>query len=125
MIKYWTILLITSLIFFTNLSAQYVDGNVMLEGLDTLYLAADQKKLAIDADPKHNPFINKNANTGTVNGMASNDDPGGPGGGGGFGDPPPDVIVPLDGGVSILVVTGAALGFLRRKKKPAPSAPMA
>jgi hypothetical protein len=100
------------------------EGSVLLEGLDTLYLSRDKRNMNVDADAKNNPFINRNQTSGMANGMASSDDPGGPGSGGGFGSPPPDIIVPLDGGVSVLVVTGAALGFFRRKKKPVLKQPL-
>lgn len=127
MIKKWYYLLIAVLVLSTSASAQYMntaEGSVLLEGLDTLYLSRDKRNMNIDADAKNNPFINRNQTSGTANGMASSDDPGGPGSGGGFGGPPPDVIVPLDGGVSVLVVTGAALGFFRRKKKPVLKQPL-
>jgi hypothetical protein len=128
MIKKWYYLLIAVLVLSTAASAQYMntaEGSVLLEGLDTLYLSRDKRNMNVDADAKNNPFIKKNQTSGTANGMASSDDPGGPGsGGGGFGGPPPDVIVPLDGGVSVLVVTGAALGFFRRKKKPVLKQPL-
>ncbi len=127
MIKKWLFLLIVALVFSTNSFAQYTDnaeGSVLLEGLDTLYLSRDKRNISVDADAKNNPFINRNQTSGMANGMASSDDPGGPGSGGGFGGPPPDVIVPLDGGVSVLVVTGAALGFFRRKKKPVIKQPL-
>ncbi len=125
MVKKWHLLLTATLVFSINAFAQYTDGAVLLEGMDTLYLSREKRNITIDADAKNNPFINRNQTSGMANGMASSDDPGGPGsGGGGFDGPPPDVIVPLDGGVSVLVVTGAALGFFRRKKKPVPKQPL-
>lgn len=85
----------------------------ILGGLDTLYMPKDSLSLTIDPDPNNNPFLNNNQNP-----MRSADDPGGPGSGGpGFGDPPPDAIIPFDGaGVIVLLIIGAFIGLLRRKK---------
>lgn len=90
-------------------------GAPILGGMDTLYIPNDSLALTIDPDPNNNPFLNNNQNP-----MRAAADPGGPGsgsGGPGFGDPPPDAIIPFDGaGVIVLIIVGALLGLVHRKK---------
>jgi hypothetical protein len=79
--------------------------------IDTLnQITVDTAVISIDPDPTNNPFLSN----GTVR---SQDDPGGPGSGGGFGGPPPDAAIPVDGGVSFLLVGGALVAARRFKKK--------
>ena len=91
-----------------------------MSGLDTLYMPSDTLGFTVDPDPANNPYLNSAPSQ-----MRAADDPGGPGsgGGGGFGDPVADAIIPLDGGVGVLVVAGALLGLKRRKKITAPKLP--
>lgn len=83
----------------------------MLGGIDTIYMPADSMTATVDPDPNNNPFLSSGQ-------VRAQDDPGGPGSGSGgaSSDPPPDAIIPLDGGVGLLVVAGAMLGLKRRRK---------
>ncbi len=93
--------------------AQLVDP--IIPRMDTLYMSAGSMTPTIDPDPGSNPFLTDSAATfGSVRSM---DDPGGPGSGGGNGSPPPDAAIPIDGGVVVLMIAGAAIGLKRRKKK--------
>jgi hypothetical protein len=113
-LSYQLILLISVLSLCTNSNAQLgipTTPSPVWGSMDTLnQITIDTNVISIDPDPTNNPFLSN----GTVR---SQDDPGGPGSGGGFGDPPPDAVIPVDGGVGILLLGGAIAAIGRYRKK--------
>jgi hypothetical protein len=82
--------------------------------IDTLYMTSGSRTPSIDPNPGTNPFLTDS--TTRFGRIVANDDPGGPGSGGGF-NPPADAAIPLDGGISGLVLAGALIGLKRTKKE--------
>lgn len=105
-----------SLSLFNSLFAQL--SNPIIPRMDTLYMPSGSMTPTIDPNPGTNPFLTDSARS--FGSIRSTVDPGGPGSGGsGFGAPPADAAIPLDGGVAVLLVTGALLGLTRFKKEEA------
>lgn len=105
--------ILTCIVFLNAIPAFSQYGAQVLPGFDTLYIPRSVTRITIDPDPLNNPFITDSAQS--FGRIVANDDPGGPGSGG-F-DPPDDAAIPLDGGVSVLILAGALIGLKKNRKE--------